>query len=109
MFSASSKPVAFPVNVRVRDGDVVLRSSKDGLFSASTADESVSFEVECVDAALSDGWSILATDTLHEARDPGDLLQVQALGIKPWASGCRPSTSRIGVASLTGKRTKTVR
>jgi transcriptional regulator with XRE-family HTH domain len=109
VFRVSGHPVALPVNFRMLDGDVVFRSSEDGSVSRIAADEPVSFEVDRLDDAMSEGWSVLAEGTMRRVHDPDELRQVEALGIEPWAGGALPAYFRLGVRTLTGRRIDAVR
>jgi hypothetical protein len=102
-FRASEQLVVFPVNFRVLDGDVVFRSRHDGSIDQLAPDEPVSFEVDHIDDTMSEGWSVLATGTVHVVREPDELRQVQALGIEPWAGGDRHTYFRLSVTGLTGR------
>lgn len=109
VFRASGHLVALPVNFRMLDDDVVFRSSEDGSVSKIAADEPVSFEVDRLDDAMSEGWSVLAEGTIRRVHDADELRQVEALGIEPWAGGTRPAYFRLGVRTLSGRRIDAVR
>jgi nitroimidazol reductase NimA-like FMN-containing flavoprotein (pyridoxamine 5'-phosphate oxidase superfamily) len=102
-FRAPEQLVVFPVNFRVLDGDVVFRSGHDGSVGQLSPDEPVSFEVDHIDDAMSEGWSVLATGTVHVVREPDELREVQALNIEPWAGGDRHTYFRLSVTALTGR------
>jgi transcriptional regulator with XRE-family HTH domain len=109
VFRTAGVPVALPVNFKVLKGDIVFRSTGGGSFSAIAADEPVSFEVDRIDDAMSEGWSVVATGTIHAVRDRENLLQVEALGVEPWAGDGRAVYFRVGITSLTGRRIQTAR
>jgi transcriptional regulator with XRE-family HTH domain len=109
IFRTDAKLVALPVNFRVLDGDVVFRSEEDGSVSELGLEEPVSFEADRIDDAMREGWSVLASGTVHRADDPGELRQVEALGVEPWAGGERNEYFRLAVTELTGKRIDAVR
>jgi pyridoxamine 5'-phosphate oxidase-like protein len=67
--------VVFPVNFRALDGDVVFRSGHDGSVGQLAPDEPVSFEVDHIDDAMSEGWSVLATGTVHVVRNQTSLVR----------------------------------
>jgi nitroimidazol reductase NimA-like FMN-containing flavoprotein (pyridoxamine 5'-phosphate oxidase superfamily) len=109
VFRAGNCPVAHPVNFRALEGDVVFRSTEGGSVSEIAPDEPVSFEVDRLDDAMSEGWSVLAQGTIHRVSDPAELLQVEALGIQPWAGGTRHAYFRLDVVTLTGRKIEAVR
>ena len=61
VFWSSRGPVALPVNYRVLDGDIIFRTSEDSILSAHDHDVEVSFEVDQIDDALTEGRSVLMT------------------------------------------------
>ena len=75
----------------------------------STAEEPVSFELDRIDDAMPEGWSVLATGTVHPVCAAEQIHEAQALGIEPWAGGERHSYFRLSVAKRTGKRINVVR
>jgi transcriptional regulator with XRE-family HTH domain len=109
IFRAKGRPVAFPVNFKPLKGDVIFRSSDDGDLSAIAFEEPVSFEVDRMDDVLSEGWSVLATGTVHPIRAADQLKEVEALGIEPWAGGDRHTYFRLAVTQRSGRRINTAR
>jgi len=64
----------------------------------------VSFEVDHLDEALAEGWSVLVSGEARVVTDPGELAAVSALGVAPWAGGDRDSYVRIIASEVTGRR-----
>ncbi|MGH3000884.1 MAG: helix-turn-helix domain-containing protein, partial [Gaiellaceae bacterium] len=60
VFLAPQGPVALPVDFRYLDGDVIFHTRAEGLLAAA-AGSTVSFEVDHIDEAMSEGWSVLIT------------------------------------------------
>jgi nitroimidazol reductase NimA-like FMN-containing flavoprotein (pyridoxamine 5'-phosphate oxidase superfamily) len=109
VFRSAERPVALPVNFKTLAGAVIFRSALDGEVAAIASEEPVSFEVDRIDDAMSEGWSVLATGTIHSVRAPEQIYEVQALGIEPWAGGQRDIYFRLNVTCITGKRINAVR
>jgi nitroimidazol reductase NimA-like FMN-containing flavoprotein (pyridoxamine 5'-phosphate oxidase superfamily) len=109
VFRSAGRPVAFPVNFKMLADDVIFRSADDGEVSAIDFEEPVSFEVDRIDDAMLEGWSVLATGTIHAVRAVEEIPAIEALGIEPWAGGERHTYFRLGVTKLTGKRIDAVR
>ena len=97
-------PVAIPVNFRMDSGDVVFRTSSAGSISAGMHERRVSFDVDHLDDALGEGWSVLITGKAHIITDPDELSRAQALHIEPWAGGDRPVYVRLTASQITGRR-----
>lgn len=96
-------PVAIPVNFRMDGADVVFRTG-DGPLSAAAGSQSVlSFDVDHIDDALSEGWSVLLTGTASVITDPEELRRAASLGIEPWAGGDRPAYVRLRPHRVTGR------
>jgi transcriptional regulator with XRE-family HTH domain len=104
VFTESRGPVALPVNFRTLGSDIVLRTEPDATLVSSVAAGRVSFEVDHLDDALAEGWSVLATGNGHEVVEAAELALVRALGDVPWAGGDRATFVRIVPDEVTGRR-----
>jgi nitroimidazol reductase NimA-like FMN-containing flavoprotein (pyridoxamine 5'-phosphate oxidase superfamily) len=100
VLSTGSGPVAFPVNFVFTDGAVVLRTS-----DAMTAKVSgvVAFEVDHVDEAMSEGWSVLVRGHARLIEDPEERSVAAHLDIEPWAGGARLNVISIEPFEITGR------
>lgn len=96
-------PVAIPVNFRMDGDDVVFRTG-GGSVSAGLHERRVSFEVDRLDDALGEGWSVLVTGKAHIITDPAGLARAEALHIEPWAGGETPIYVRLTGRQVTGRR-----
>jgi transcriptional regulator with XRE-family HTH domain len=103
VFLSAGVPVALPVNFRYLDGDVVFRTRAGGAL-AGAAGTSVGFEVDHIDEAMSEGWSVLVSGQARLVDDPDELARIAALGIEPWPGGHRETVIRIETAELSGRR-----
>jgi len=95
-------PVAIPVNYAMLGNDIVIRTS--GLADLAGRQPRVSFEVDHLDEALAEGWSVLVSGEARVVTDPGELAAVSALGVAPWAGGDRVTYVRIIASEVTGRR-----
>jgi nitroimidazol reductase NimA-like FMN-containing flavoprotein (pyridoxamine 5'-phosphate oxidase superfamily) len=103
-FSAVSGPVVLPVNFSVIGGSIVLRTSEGSLIEAHS-DERAAFEVDHVDEALRQGWSVLIQGQSHRVLQPGELRHVRAsVTSAPWAGGERDVYVRIVPDQISGRR-----
>lgn len=96
-------PVAIPVNYRMDGADVVFRTSAGAGMAAGIRQDAVSFDVDHLDEALGEGWSVLVTGTASVIDDPAGLDRAAALGVEPWAGGERPVYVRLQVHQVTGR------
>ena len=102
VFSAERGPVALPVNFRFVEDYVVFRTAETasvtGWFGAI-----VGFEVDRIDEATSEGWSVLVTGKAERVDDPSALDELALLRIEPWAGSDRDVFVRVGIGEITGR------
>jgi nitroimidazol reductase NimA-like FMN-containing flavoprotein (pyridoxamine 5'-phosphate oxidase superfamily) len=107
IFPEPRGPVALPVNFRVLDGAVIFRTGASAsLIQAvhSASDGHLSFEVDHIDDALTEGWSVLITGDAQVISDPDERDLAEATGVTPWAGGTRDVYIRITPNQITGRR-----
>lgn len=63
----------------------------------------VSFEVDHIDEAMSQGWSVLVTGRARRVKEPSELEQLAQLGIDPWAGGSSEAVIRIETIEISGR------
>jgi nitroimidazol reductase NimA-like FMN-containing flavoprotein (pyridoxamine 5'-phosphate oxidase superfamily) len=98
-------PAIFPVNYRMLDGDVVLRTAPGSKLAAATAGEVVAFEVDDYEHVERTGWSVLAVGQASVLHDLDVTFRVVAAGLEPWAGDeGRTSIIRIQPTFVSGRR-----
>jgi transcriptional regulator with XRE-family HTH domain len=102
VFLAERGPIALPVNFRFVDGDVAFRTRASGSLAAA-AGATVSFEVDHIDEAMSEGWSVLITGRARRIDDPSELEQLRPLMLDPWPGGNRQAIIRITTVEISGR------
>lgn len=102
VFLGEEGPVALPVNFRFLDGDIVFRTRAAGPLAAA-AGTAVSFEVDRIDEAMSEGWSVLVTGRARRIDDAAELARLEELGLEPWPGGRRRAVIRVEAASISGR------
>lgn len=102
VFLAERGPVALPVNFRFADGDIVFRTYGAGALAAA-AGATVSFEVDHIDEAMSEGWSVLVSGRARRVDDPAELAQLVQLGVEPWPGGRRDAVIRVEMVDISGR------
>ena len=100
VFSTGSGPVAFPVNFIFTAGAVVFRTS-DAMTSNIAG--VVAFEVDHIDEAMSEGWSVLVRGHARLIEEPEERFAVAQLDLEPWAGGARLNLVQIAPFELTGR------
>ena len=74
------------------------------LICSRSADGEISFEIDHLDEALTEGWSVLLTGHGRAVVDPSEYEQVASLGIAPWAGGRRDTYVVLSPIQVTGRR-----
>jgi transcriptional regulator with XRE-family HTH domain len=109
VFVGEEGPTALPVSFALLDGDVVFRTSEQGAIARALEPEGVSvgFEVDHIDDALHEGWSVLVHGRAERILDDAGLERARALGIEPWSGAERNVYVRVTAGSITGRRIRT--
>jgi len=103
-FGTISGPVVVPVNFAVLADTVVIRTA-EGTIIDGHADEHVALEVDHIDEALCQGWSVLVRGPAHRVAHPAELRRLQEdAAVWPWAGGEREVYVRIIPREVTGRR-----
>lgn len=96
-------PHVLPLNYAVRDHALVMRTRQGSLLDTtvgrSTEGCPASFEVDRIDDAQSEGWSVLVRG-LVIITDVGD----QPADVEPWAGGVRVRQIHLTPRTITGRR-----
>ncbi|MET8247677.1 pyridoxamine 5'-phosphate oxidase family protein [Streptomyces sp. NPDC005202] len=99
-----SAPVVVPVNYTVVDDAIVVRT-RPGTVPAQGLGREVAFEVDRVDDALSQGWSVLVRGPAQDVTDPDAVRRLAERAYSaPWAGGERDVWVRIEASTITGRR-----
>ena len=103
-FTTADGPVVLPVNYAMVGHTVIFRTAPDTLL-AGYLDGPAGFEVDCLDEALSQGWSVLVTGRAVRVRSEAEVRHLeQHARIRPWAGGARDVYVRITPRKITGRR-----
>ncbi|MEU2738321.1 pyridoxamine 5'-phosphate oxidase family protein [Streptomyces sp. NPDC007095] len=97
-------PIVVPLNYTVIDDAVMFRTAPDAV-PATAVGAHVAFEVDHIDEALSQGWSVLIRGFARAVTDPDAVRRLTELAYSgPWAGGERDVWVRIEPADITGRR-----
>lgn len=97
-------PAILPVNYLVTDGDIAFRTSPDAAPSEAAGAE-IAFEVDHIDDAFSQGWSVLAVGGARKVTEPDAVARLERLAYsEPWAGGDRDLWIVLTPARVTGRR-----
>ncbi|NRQ31899.1 helix-turn-helix domain-containing protein [Nonomuraea sp. NN258] len=109
VFSGSHGPTALPVNYRLHDGAIVFRTAYGGPMDqdlrsgTKDVDIKIGFEVDRIDEARRQGWSVLVQGPAHHVPDD-EVDKLADTGLTPWAGGDRRLYIRIVPHQITGRR-----
>lgn len=96
-------PHVYPVTFRM-DGDAVVFRTATGSGLHAAAGQPVAFEVDSLDPAWQEGWSVVLQGRAREIVDPDELERARRLPLHPWAPGPKDRFVRIDPWSITGRR-----
>lgn len=97
-------PEVYPVNYAVIDQRIVFRTAET-THLAGHDDEAVGFEVDHLDDALSEGWSVLVVGRAERVTAPDDVDRLRKhAAVQPWAGGVRDVYVRIQPRRISGRR-----
>jgi len=103
-FTTADGPVVVPVNYAMASQTVIFRTAPDTLL-AGYLDGPAGFEVDHLDEALSQGWSVLVTGRAVRVTSEADVRYLeQHTSVRPWAGGARDVYVRIIPRKITGRR-----
>lgn len=109
-YSGRYGPTVLPVNYRMLEGTIVFRTRQDSSVDEDLrtgiegAEFKVAFEVDSIDAALHEGWSVLVQGTAHHVDSEAERAEVSRVGVEPWPGGDRTLFVRVVPMRVTGRR-----
>ena len=96
-------PVAIPVNYRLLEGQIVLRTATGSTLDRAAGNR-VGFEVDHLDPAFARGWSVLVTGRLARVADVEQVRRLTEQSAVPWPAGGHRVVLRIDAGRVTGRR-----
>jgi nitroimidazol reductase NimA-like FMN-containing flavoprotein (pyridoxamine 5'-phosphate oxidase superfamily) len=103
-------PTVLPVNFVLHEGTIVFRTAHDSptdedlRTGIDDAEYKVAFEVDELDSAAREGWSVLVQGSVHHVSSEAERASVREAGVEPWAGGDRELFLRIRPTRITGRR-----
>ena len=102
--TVGSTPDIFPVNFRVRDGEIVIRTEAGTKLAAATLMTSVAFEIDEIDPGRHTGWSVVVKGRGREPHQLEELMALDELGVEPWVKAPKTRWLAITPHEVTGRR-----
>jgi nitroimidazol reductase NimA-like FMN-containing flavoprotein (pyridoxamine 5'-phosphate oxidase superfamily) len=100
----------FPVNYKLHEGTIVFRTARDSptgedlQTGIAHAEYQVAFEVDDIDPAAREGWSVLIHGPAHHLTSAAEQASILDSGVEPWPGGAREHAIRITPTRITGRR-----
>jgi hypothetical protein len=107
-------PAVLPVNYHVHEGTIVFRT---GMGSAMVADlrtgiadaeYRVAFEIDQMQPATQEGWSVLVQGAVHFVDSADELAPIAQLGVQAWPGDPKEQFIRVIPRHVTGRRIRRV-
>lgn len=102
--SINNRPDIFPVNYRVDDETIVIRTAAGIKLAAAALNAHVAFEVDELDEMRHTGSSVVVRGSAVEIELLDELLEADRLKVEPWADGSKPRFIRLTPSAVTGRR-----
>lgn len=100
----ASGPLVYPVNYAFVADTIVIRTEAGSAIAAHASD-SVAFEVDHIDDALAQGWSVLVRGRAHPVLQPGEHQHLLASTVlRPWPQGEHELFVRVVPDHISGRR-----
>jgi nitroimidazol reductase NimA-like FMN-containing flavoprotein (pyridoxamine 5'-phosphate oxidase superfamily) len=109
-YSGRFGPTVMPVNYALHEGSIVFRTAQDSptdedlRTGIAHAEYKVAFEIDDIDLAAREGWSVLIQGAAHHVDSDAERASVLQAGVEPWAGGTRDLFIRITPDRITGRR-----
>jgi nitroimidazol reductase NimA-like FMN-containing flavoprotein (pyridoxamine 5'-phosphate oxidase superfamily) len=109
-FSGRYGPAVLPVTYKVHEGSVVFRTTlgspmdEDLRTGITGAEYQVAFEIDEIDTAAREGWSVLIQGAAHHVDSEAERASLIQAGVEPWPGGDRELFVRIFPRHITGRR-----
>ena len=106
-------PAVLPVNYQWHDGAVVFRTAQHSPLDEDLetgirgGEYKVAFEIDEIDKAGRQGWSVLIQGPAHHVTD-AERESAERAGVEPWPAGERELFIRILPTRVTGRRIKPI-
>jgi nitroimidazol reductase NimA-like FMN-containing flavoprotein (pyridoxamine 5'-phosphate oxidase superfamily) len=100
------RPHVIPINFAADDDGVVVFRTSDLSIANDASLASVAFEVDDIDLAAHEGWSVVVHGRGREIGDAVDAesRRLRSLAAEPWAKGPRERCYKVTPDEITGRR-----
>ena len=109
-YSSRYGPAVIPINYRLYEGTIVFRTTADSPMDEDLrtgiegAGYKVAFEIDSIDMAAREGWSVLIQGTARHVETEAERAELTKAGVEPWPGGERELFIQIAPTRITGRR-----
>jgi nitroimidazol reductase NimA-like FMN-containing flavoprotein (pyridoxamine 5'-phosphate oxidase superfamily) len=102
-------PTILPVNFALHEQTIVFRTGQDSPMGEdlrtgiADAEYKVAFEIDEINPATKEGWSILIQGSAHHVDSESELAEVRRLDVQAWPGGEKDLFIRIVPVRITGR------
>ena len=99
-----------PVNYQLLDKTIVFRTGEDSPLEEDLqtgirhAEYQVAFEIDEINLAEKNGWSVLVQGPAHHVDSETEQAAVRQTGVQPWSGGAKEHYIRVVPTRITGRR-----
>jgi nitroimidazol reductase NimA-like FMN-containing flavoprotein (pyridoxamine 5'-phosphate oxidase superfamily) len=99
-----------PVNYQLLDNTIVFRTAEDSPLEEDLqtgirhAEWQVAFEIDEIDLAAKEGWSVLIQGRAHHIDSDAERSAAHQTGVQPWSGGVKEHYIRVVPTRITGRR-----
>ena len=99
-----------PVNYKLHQGSILFRTGQDSptgedlQTGIAHAEYQVAFEIDDINPAAHEGWSVLIHGPAHQMTTDDERAAVEDSGVVPWPGGEKEHAIRITPNRITGRR-----
>ncbi|MEQ8841663.1 MAG: pyridoxamine 5'-phosphate oxidase family protein [Acidimicrobiales bacterium] len=101
--AVGSQPDIFPVNYRIDDDEIIVRTAEGTKLAAAIMGGRVAFEIDDLDPETHTGWSVVVHGTARESTTLLDTMHDHEIDTDPWADGAKERVIRITATEVTGR------
>jgi nitroimidazol reductase NimA-like FMN-containing flavoprotein (pyridoxamine 5'-phosphate oxidase superfamily) len=109
-YSGRFGPTVLPVNYQLYDWTIVFRTAHDSPMGEDLrtdiahAEYKVAFEIDDIDMAAREGWSVLVQGSAHHVDSDDERASMHEAGVEPWPGGKREHFIRVIPTRITGRK-----
>jgi nitroimidazol reductase NimA-like FMN-containing flavoprotein (pyridoxamine 5'-phosphate oxidase superfamily) len=102
--TVGTTPDIFPVNYRVKDGEIIIRTEAGTKLAAGTMMPAIAFEIDEFDVDGRTGWSVVVKGVGREPGTLDEILALDELDLQPWVDTPKSRWLAITPRLVTGRQ-----